>query len=102
MNKRKCPCCGLTKVGPIRVWRTHTMYHNELDNYTLCCYYCILRNDYGRHFDWQEYYSSQYGCYDYSPYENDRSWKDYTKCLKTVRLVKSAYRDHISTGVSYR
>ena len=89
LNKRRCPCCERSRVGPIRIWRTMTRFTDDSLNYMESCYHCILENDFMRHYDWQEYYSSQYGYYGYTPYENIRQQSDYVKCLTTLKRLKT-------------
>lgn len=88
MSKDKiCPCCGKGNGGPIRIWRTNTMYVDKRLNYQESCYGCIEENDYMRYWDWIEYYSSQYGYYEREQYVKRKttSWIHRFEYLRAVQ-----------------
>lgn len=84
---KKCPCCGSDKAGPIRIWRTRTMYVDNRLNFQKSCYRCIEENDYMRYWDWIEYYSGQYGYYDREPYvkRSTKGWYYKYEYLQAVQ-----------------
>ncbi len=58
-SRRRCPCCGRDRVGPIRVWERLTAYHDPRMNRMYSCVHCIREDD--RHYAsmWRDYYADQ-------------------------------------------
>lgn len=58
-SRRRCPCCGLDRVGPIRVWERLTAYRDPGMNRMRSCVHCIREDDRYYAGMWEDYYAGQ-------------------------------------------
>lgn len=84
-NRKKCPCCRLKRVGPIRTWRRLSAYYHESTNYMTSCLHCIRKDDICLKYDWHEYYSGQGYGQTHSEFMKElaeqRGAKDYARAI---------------------